>query len=120
MSDRATHLDWAERNRQFAATIKTGAAAHADWAVTAVFYSAVHLLEAYLAGMGEHPGGHGERSQAFQDHSVLVEVWEDYREMKDYSEDARYRCVPFVETDVDRLLDGPHLRVSRRIAELMT
>ena len=93
----------ARHNQTLASLIKTTQPGYCDWAAIVLFYSALHLVEAYLANMGEHPEGHADRSRALEEHGILHPIWADYRILKDYSEDARYRCVAFAVDDIDSL-----------------
>lgn len=63
-----------------------------DWAATTLFYSAIHYVDAYLARvLSVHPGGHGDRDTYVNRMADLSKVRSDYRELKDYCHNARYR-----------------------------
>jgi hypothetical protein len=115
----AEHQIQAERNYALVATLKAANPVFHEWAAVGLFYSSLHYLEAYLAFLGEHPEGHAERGRAFQDHSALVPVWNDYRMLKDYSEDARYRCVAFTADQIDNLEKNEYSRVRAHLIGLL-
>jgi hypothetical protein len=60
-----------------------------DWAVTACFYAAIHLVEGYLARLGIHPRTHVEREGWIQ--RRLPHIQQNYWRLKRYSLRARYR-----------------------------
>jgi hypothetical protein len=61
-----------------------------DWSVTFLFYSAVHYVGAYFAVRGLAHRMHKTRNSAIGRDRVLREVYNDYRELQDFSRDARY------------------------------
>ncbi|MBU0609046.1 MAG: hypothetical protein KKI08_14265 [Armatimonadetes bacterium] len=67
-----------------------------DWEVTALFYAAVHLVDAALAGLSIHPTCHVQKDPAKDPgRNNLVEqryrlVWCDYRGLSELSRRARY------------------------------
>jgi hypothetical protein len=78
-----------------------------DWAVTGTFYTAVHYVMAYLATKGVHPVLHQVRNSHIYRDPVLSQIYVDYRELQDNSEDARYMeripVTAFSKGDVDKL-----------------
>ena len=99
------HLAQARANEEFADFLL----AHDDdrylgWAVTSVFYAAVHYGRAFLRAKGgpaitSHPG--------FETHFVRLardqSLYNLYRRLKDESERARYDCASYTKTDIDEL-----------------
>lgn len=61
-----------------------------DWCVTAAFYSAVHLVEAYLATRQRHSADHAERDFVIRYESSLSPIRNSYRRLKNASIVARY------------------------------
>jgi hypothetical protein len=78
-----------------------------DWAITGLFYSALHYVEAYLATKGIHFRRHKLRDSWIYRDAALKPIYIDYRELQTESEDARYmEIVPltiFTQGDVQRL-----------------
>ena len=77
------------------------------WAMTAMFYSAVHAVQAVSVRRGwrvkhkgvlRYPEDHGERLQVVS--RKLSEVETEYRALKEWSEAARYEGMTFSETQL--------------------
>lgn len=54
------HQDKADKNRKFLESVKT--TEHLEWAATAAFYTALHLIEKLFAYDNAHYTSHGTRS----------------------------------------------------------
>src|SRR5207248_1645060 len=72
---------------------------------TALFYASLHLAEAYFAldpAVNEEPHYvlHVDRDPAIR--RRLPRIHDPYTQLKIASEAARYRCMRYVPTDVDR------------------
>ena len=63
-----------------------------DWALTGVFYASVHYVEAALAKFGKHPPTHAHREAWITLHIKNDDVYDNHRDLKDDSRNARYRC----------------------------
>lgn len=87
MPDRAEHLAKATANRRFLQRIVEQRLAP-DWAVTVLFYQAMHAVEAWFANRSVHHLNHVRRNQAVFDH--LREIATPYRKLHDLSRIARY------------------------------
>ena len=63
-----------------------------DWAVTGIFYSALHYVEAYFANQAPpvHPATHQMRDNYVYVDKQLRPIYVDYRQLEDESRDARY------------------------------
>ncbi len=73
------------------------------WAPTALFYSALHLVDAWFIGMGHiRPHRHEVRSPLVR--SELPQIWASYRELDSASRDARYEMT-FPNTERLRRLE---------------
>ncbi len=78
-----------------------------DWAVTGLFYSALHYVEAYLASLHPpfHPPTHQIRDSLIHREPRLRPIYVDYRELQDESRDARYDpAQAYTQNDVVRLV----------------
>jgi hypothetical protein len=95
--DRASHIDQAERNERLSLGLE--GTTDTDWAVTTLFYAAVHLVDACLAP-GLHPREHRDRRDFVRLRADLRPIRTYYRELEDRSRDARYECVPFTQRAV--------------------
>jgi len=87
-----------------------------DRAVTALFYAALHLAQAYLVRMGEAAETHVQRERRVLLTPDLRPILHFYRTLRDYSEEARYACRRFNQEEFEVLRDRsfaavvPHLR----------
>ncbi|MGH9652177.1 MAG: hypothetical protein ACRD6B_01795, partial [Bryobacteraceae bacterium] len=46
------HFDWAEANERFAASVDRSDPVAAGWAITALFYAALHYVDSCFASRG--------------------------------------------------------------------
>lgn len=90
MADKKTHLNQAAHNEAFAEAVST--MAYPDWRATGIFYAALHYLQAYFLSKRppEYPESHGARAAAIDADRFLDPVRNDYRDLQDVSEAARY------------------------------
>jgi len=84
------HISKAIHNSLFSNHLKSSTNEYSDWVVTVYFYTALHLIDAYLATLGKHPPSHHSRDTHIQRVSGLREIYPDYRDLEDLSRDARY------------------------------
>lgn len=63
---------------------------HLDWALTALFYSAVHYIDAFL--LPENPRSHRRRNEIISRRPELNAVYRNYRLLLDRSRETRYEC----------------------------
>lgn len=92
MSIADDHIERAEKNEAFALALNPADHFQVDWAVTALFYAAVHYIDAYLLSHElARPRTHVKRDGRIRDLSDLVAIWPDYRRLKDMSLAAEVR-----------------------------
>lgn len=94
MANVSQHLEQARRNEQFLATLDLPSSTYLDWAVTIIFYAALHYLRALFAYHHvTNIARYGDMDKAF-DRILLLkrhpEIYSDYRQLKDDSREARY------------------------------
>jgi hypothetical protein len=107
MPSRSEHLEQARKNLAHAERLlrEWGADETAvQWAVTATFYSAVHLIDAYLADFGVHPRNHEHRALLLQ--TAPDDLYVAYRSLYDASRQARYDVRRFRPDQVGLLISG--------------
>jgi hypothetical protein len=77
-----------------------------QWAVTVTFYSALHALGAYLLTRGIQVTSHRARDRVISNpvNGVPANIYRAYRDLEDYSRDARYDLLPFASQEVRDLL----------------
>lgn len=90
-SESLLHLAKARQNYRLYQQLKRGGD-DLDWAVTVLFYAALHLAEAYLVEISpsafSRPKGREERSAAIRRH--LPQIYADYQFLRTRSTWARY------------------------------
>ena len=121
MSASAEYVSLAERNERFYRVISDPAASQRfpDWEVTALFYSALHYINAYLSLTGIPPRSHVDRSNVIVSNPALRELVNSYRELHERSLEARYDLVPISAELVDQLESVDFLRVKSHIRGLL-
>lgn len=60
-----------------------------------LFYSALHYVDAFLAGKNMHPRDHDARDAEIENNGTLSPIYKDYRALKDKSKAARYDIANF-------------------------
>jgi hypothetical protein len=113
------HLRQAEHNEHFLATLDLASTPYLDWALTIIFYAALHYLRAlfshhHLTNITRY----GEMDNAFARLPVCrrnPDMYQDYRQLKDDSRAARYDMWRPTLADVVDYRDGE----LRRIRELV-
>lgn len=61
-----------------------------DWAVTILFYTALHYVDAFLAGSAIDPGSHVARDKYIRMVTQLRPLYSHYCFLKNLSHNARY------------------------------
>ena len=77
-----------------------------DWAVIALFYASLHLVQTYLVRKGIDVRNHAQRNrEIIRDDEVRL-VYNSYRELRNYSEAARYECRQFSLEEFEVIRSG--------------
>ena len=114
------HLEKAKHNESFVASFDLDSTPFLDWAITGMFYSALHYVEAYFAKQGYHSALHRTRDSTIQRDGNIRYLFYAYSELKNFSINARYSLKKFKASDV-RLTLQPHLdSVKKTIIPLLT
>ena len=103
------HLDVALRNREFAAWLLDSAtdppAPANEWAAIVAFYSAVHIVNAYLWEVHRvEPVNHRQRTQYLINDASLSAIRGDFRTLSRLGWSARYD--PAVRLSTQRALEA--------------
>ena len=103
MPSRFDDLAKSENNERLSLDLQS--TAFVDWSVTSLFYSALHLIDAWLddSVRPAHPANHTQRKRLIQTDPVLRLIGSEYLHLEDRSRDARYECAPFTVADVEQL-----------------
>jgi len=104
MAPESVHRRQAEHNKQFLDWLDLNVTRYLDWAVTVMFYTALHLVEWLLATKGYHSDSHDNRHQAMGRVSELRPIYPDYRELETQSHRSRYEGAQFDRDFVKRRL----------------
>ena len=118
MPSQRAHAFQVLHNREFLATFDLDNSPFLDWAVTVVFYTAIHLVEQFLARKGQDLLSHETRERFISQSADLKPIWSVYRELKYQSERARY-LVARLQPDEVRNLEGKLRQVETHIQELL-
>jgi hypothetical protein len=117
------HLRQAVHNERFFGSVKALQPDSTDWAVTALFYTTLHLVTAVLHRLGcsdADVNRHAKRKNELA-HKLPNEgqLYDDYRDLQDDSEGARYRCVGFSMQQVSDLETEQSARVKATVKALL-
>jgi hypothetical protein len=106
MPDIATHRQKGQHNQQVIAHLQMAGDIYLDWVITAMFYTALHLVDQVLYHNARlNPRSHRERHAAIGQQSALAPVYRDYRELERQSRRSRYDCADFTPQEVQRLAE---------------
>ncbi len=106
MPKKDKHLSKAADNEKFALSLNLSPAVNVDWAVTALFYAAVHYVEAYLAQKNLHSTDHRARDSSIQRDKDLKALYNEYVDLKNQSVNARYYMRPIPASEVSVLANS--------------
>jgi hypothetical protein len=96
---RHEHLARALENETLAeSTLDPAKGVCVDWAITMLFYAGLHYVDAYLTQSAGRPKSHQQRDRIIETNGSLSPIWEDYRRLKDISEQARYQIAAYDES----------------------
>ena len=118
MPSQSEHLEKAEGNTRFANAIRPQTPVSSGWILTVLFYSALHYVEAFNAKHNQHFHEHPSLSQDIHRNPQLSAIYEDYRELSDFSWNARYRPNNYGITEVTEAKES-HAAVEQHIRGLL-
>ncbi|MCK6545746.1 hypothetical protein L6R52_07755 [Myxococcota bacterium] len=121
MSRIEEHRTRAEHNSQLASDFASAFTDRPEWAIVLRFYSALHLVDAYLELRGSPVSSHGERKAAIRHRSELsagrgAQFRTAYYWLQNTSEQVRYDP-GFVASSAAVAESALHLRVVREFLE---
>jgi len=109
------HLEQAGHNEAFLASLDLPSTPYLDWAITIIFYAALHYLRALFARHQiTNIARYGDMDKVFDRLALLKRnpgVYNDYRQLKDDSRDARYNMWLPTLVDVVDFRDGELRRI---------
>jgi hypothetical protein len=104
MPSREQHLQKASANKAFAGEIVRDNPTRAGWAITALFYSALHLVEAYNAKFNFHCASHSQRIDDLDRNPVHRPIRDIFKDLYSYSRNARYNAVSYGDPEYQKAL----------------
>ena len=110
------HLAQAARNEEFANAISGLETRFTEWEVTALFYSALHYVSAFLATQGYEAKNHHERRSLI---AHYTNVSYEYDNLLQHSLDARYELKQFTPEEVELLKADDFYRVKAEMLALL-
>ncbi|KPJ65246.1 MAG: hypothetical protein AMJ45_05405 [Syntrophobacter sp. DG_60] len=123
MASKEQHLKKAEHNERFFNHLDLDTTLFLDWIVTGIFYSALHYIRAIASMYGfENIASYGELDKLFDRLSILkrnLDIYQDYRQLKDDSRDARYEMIKFVKVEVQDLRDQEFSRIKSFVLSIV-
>ena len=100
MADWQQYLQKAERNEKLADDLASLPQRYPEWEITALFYSALHYANAFLASRGQSAEFHRERYTLLASQTSLGK---EYDTLFHRSMNARYDIYDFSEHEVDQI-----------------
>ncbi|MEX0716152.1 MAG: hypothetical protein WD066_06180 [Planctomycetaceae bacterium] len=113
MATAEEHENQAAHNHRFLGSIDRDE--YPDWAATAIFYTAVHLVQMLFVKKGGAGGSHIKRNKTLR--TDCREVWKSYQPFYAFSRLSRYWCLRVSASDIP-YLERRLERVRRTIQEL--
>jgi hypothetical protein len=95
------HLKKADGNAAFARSLSLTKQANIDWALIALFYAALHYVEAYLAKQTIHLRSHETRDKTVARDAQLKKTYKQYAHLKYFGFNARYEVFGFAAKNVN-------------------
>lgn len=110
------HLAKAQYNQVVADTF--AGSGFYDWAISALFYAALNLMQAYLLEIGMDATTHIRRRQALLSRPELEPIVEPYAVLQLRSEAARYDCKEFTLVDYEQTRRGIYTTLVEYVRQL--
>jgi hypothetical protein len=109
------HIAQARHNEAFLGTLDLRSSPYLDWAITVIFYAALHYLRAIFArNLITNIARYGDMDKAFERLAVMKRnpgIYDDYRQLKDDSREARYNMWRPGPAEVIEFRDGELSRI---------
>ena len=86
--DSADHILQAEHNERLYEALDR--VVYSDWAMTSLFYAALHYVDALILQNGVQPDSHQTRNRKVSQLTVLKPILRQYLDLKARSQSARY------------------------------
>src|SRR5665213_710169 len=106
MPSKDEHLAKATNNRNFAISLKAATPTAIGWALTVLFYSALHYVEAYNANFGLHCRNHEELNDQVARNPVLEPIRDEYKDLMTFSWNSRYRAIQYTAENLGEAIES--------------
>jgi hypothetical protein len=110
MPDAEKHIAQWKHNRSFARTIDSK---YRDWQVNAIFYTALHLVDAALIKLNQSVSDHSSRNEQVKTNAAFAPVRNQYLNLYRISRITRY------DADPDLWLPQQYLTVTDLVEDLL-
>lgn len=113
------HLARARQNLEFARSFDLDSTPYLDWVVAAYFYAALHLVDALIWHIEKaDPEDHSAR-RTYLRKWYLTGISAEYKDLKDRSEDARYRLITFSKPKIEKQVVPLYNEIERHVTQLL-
>ena len=123
MPSLAKHLEQIDRNESLyrdLCRLYTSVPKYTEWEVVALFYSALHHVEAYLdMHGGRHSGSHRERNIFIREAADFRAIAAEYMYLYNMSITARYELQQIPMEEVRRIENNEYAAIRRHIRALL-
>ena len=119
MPAKEDHVLKANGNAGFALSLALTSQPNIDWALIALFYAAMHYIEAYLAVQGQHLRSHETRDKVVARDKNLRKIFNEYADLKYFGYVARYEPYQFKANDVTSSATPQFLTLKAHIASFL-
>jgi hypothetical protein len=106
MPTQSEHLYKATNNKIVADEMSRKTPTSIGWAITILFYSALHYVEAYNAKFNYHFHGHTQLINDMGRNPVFSTVFDNYQELSSLSWNARYRPRRYGDTELKEAIES--------------
>jgi hypothetical protein len=96
----ARHRAQAQHNADLSTKLAGDSSDWNDWAVTTIFYAAVHEIQAFLVRQGIRTYTHETRKAELRKAHHPSDLFTLYETLEDHSRNARYECWDPLDNDV--------------------
>ena len=118
MPTQVEHEREAQENAAFFQSLDSGVAMNRKWMVSALFYAALHWVEALFAHqLMLHTNSHQRRERAL--HRLQFPLLREYIQLHDASRAGRYQMVRFSEQDSDDLFHTCFLPIRNHVLNVL-
>jgi hypothetical protein len=118
MPSKDEHLAKAVNNKKFADSLDASDSTSVGWALTALFYSALHYVDAFNAKFNHHCNNHQELKDGLTRNPQLEDIRDEYQDLSTFSWNARYQAVKYGRAELAEA-QGCHAAVKRHIENLL-